>query len=297
MKSKIKLNTVILFICSIIAFASLIYILYHVNTNLVVAINVFHTKFESIHYLTGFSHGFVLLFHIYAIYYIFLHFRQFSALKWFRILLLILGVISLFSMGVEKVMIDEIAREYRHGFGINELYILNLAYIINMIFCIFLFVLLLRSFKLINLEIADTAPVDENLFIIGHSLGIISGITGIWFTLHMIKFLGSQIMMDRFWVFIPFYLLFLVPYSLAILYWLSVKRKQQINEWYDEKQVQDMLKSSLVTLVLSMPGLALLLLFRVPHGIFWLIYYLFMVLLLFSASTLYFFKIKDISNE
>ncbi|MBN1388323.1 MAG: hypothetical protein JW965_07745 [Bacteroidales bacterium] len=212
----------------------------------------------------------------------------------FRIILLVAGVISLFSVGVEKIMVDEIAKEYRHGLGINELYILNLAYIINMVFSIFIFIFLLRTIRLINLENTTTVPVDENLFIIGQSLGIISGIVGIWFTLHMITFVGSEIMMDKFWVFIPFYILFLVPYSLAILYWLSVKRKQRIREWYDEKQIQDMLKSSLVTLVLSVPGLAVLLLFQVPHGIFWIVYYVFLVLTLFSASTLYFFKLKDI---
>lgn len=296
MNSKIKLNTDILLICSIIAFASLIYILYQVNTNLVVAINIFHTKFELIHYLVGSGHLFVLLFHIYSILYIFLHFRRFAALRSFKILLLILGVISLFSVGVEKVMVDEIAREYRHGLGINELYILNLAYIVNMGFSVLMFVFLLRTVKLLNMENTGIISVDENLFIIGQSMGIISGLTGIWFTIHMIKFVGPEIMLEKLWVFIPFYLLFLVPYALAILYWLSVKRKQRIQEWYDEKQVRDMLKSSMVTLVLSVPGLAVLLLFHVSHGIFWLIYYVFLILLLFSVSTLYFFKLKDIRN-
>lgn len=296
MKSKLKLNTVTLLISSIIAFAGLVYILYQVNTNLVIAINIFHTKFEAIHYLVGFGHLFVLLFHIYAIVYIFLHFRRFTALRSFKVLLLIMGVISLFSMGVEKVMIDEIAREYRHGMGINELYILNLAYIINVCFSVFMFIFLLKTVKLIHLENKEATPVEENLFIIGQILGLISGIVGIWFTLHMITFVGSGIMMGRLWVFIPFYILFLVPYALAILYWLSVKRKQRIQEWYDEKQVQDMLKASLSTLILSIPGMAVLLLFQVPHSIFWLIYYVFLVLMLFSASTLYFFKLKDIVN-
>ncbi len=296
MKSKLKLNTVTLLISSIIAFAGLVYILYQVNTNLVIAINIFHTKFEAIHYLVGFGHLFVLLFHIYAIVYIFLHFRRFTALRSFKVLLLIIGVISLFSMGVEKVMIDEIAKEYRHGMGINELYILNLAYIINVCFSVFMFIFLLKTVKLIHLENKEATPVEENLFIIGQILGLISGIVGIWFTLHMITFVGSGIMMGKLWVFIPFYILFLVPYALAILYWLSVKRKQRIQEWYDEKQVQDMLKASLSTLILSIPGMAVLLLFQVPHSIFWLIYYVFLVLMLFSASTLYFFKLKDIVN-
>jgi hypothetical protein len=293
MRLKIKLNTGVLLICSIISFAVLLYILYQVNTNLVAAINIYHTEFETVQYLIGSGHLFILLFHLYAIIYIFAHFRCFTAFKLLKTVLLILAVISLFAMGVEKVMVDEIAREYRHGFGINELYILNSAYLINMAFSIVVFFFLLRTFKLINSEDPKVIRIDETIFIIAQYMGILAGITGVLFTLHMMQFVRQDLLMDKFWVFIPFYLLFLIPYVLVVFYWLSIKRKEHLHDWYDEKQIQDMLKSSFSTLLLSVPGLAVLLVFQIPHPFFWLLYYIFLILLLFSSSTFYYFKIKD----
>ena len=79
-----------------------------------------------------------------------------------------------------------------------------------------------------------------------------------------------------------------------VLYWLSLKLKQRINNWYDEKQLQDILKSSLTTLLLSVPGLALFLFIKIPDHFYYFLYNIFLILLIFSSSTLYFFKIKDI---
>ena len=294
MKLKVKTNSIILLICSIISFSGLIYILYMINTNLVESLNIYHTKFEMVHFLIAFGHIFVFLFHLYAFIYIFVHIRHFKTLRLFKTVLLILGVVSLFAIGIEKVMIDEIAREYRLGWDISEIYILNSAYFVNIVFSLLIFVFLLRTFKLINLENSKSQHVDEDIFVIAQYLGIFSGITGIVFTLHMIRFVTKHILINKLWVFIPFYVLFLIPYGLAVLYWLVLKRRVRIHDWYDEKQMQDILRSSLVTLLLSVPGIAILMMFHIPHTFFYLIYYIFMILLLFSASTLYHFKIKDV---
>ena len=135
--------------------------------------------------------------------------------------------------------------------------------------------------------------IDETIFTIAQFMGIFAGLMGILFTLHMLLFIRKDILSEKFWVLIPFYIMFLIPYALAGLYWLSLKLRQRIKDWYDEKQLQDMLKSSFVTLLLSVPGLALMLMFPIPHSIFWIFYYISMIMLLFSGSTLYYFKIKD----
>jgi hypothetical protein len=222
-----------------------------------------------------------------------MHFRHYQALMKFKTALLILGVISLFAIGVEKVMIDEIAREYRHGLGISELYILNFAYLINMIFSLLMFLLLLRSYKLIDAQESGAQNVDEKIFIIAQGLGIFIGLTGLYFTLHMLCFVDQNILLQKFLVFIPFYIMFLMPYMLAIIYWFTIKYKIKDKDWYDEKQLRDMHRASFTTLLVSIPGLALLVLFQVSHVFFVLIYYIFFVLLIFSFSTLYYFKIKD----
>ena len=293
MNARIKNNTGILFIFSIISFASILYILYHVNTNLIQALNIYKTDFGTIHYLIGLAHLLVLFFHLYAIIYIFIHFRYFQELKLLKTNLLILAVISLFAIGVEKVMIDEIAREYRHGMGINEIYLLNFAYLINMAFSLLMFLFLLKTFKLMTPADKKDNNIDEKIFVIAQYMGILAGLTGLLFTFHMLHFVRKEILVDKYWVFIPFYVMFLTPYALAVLYWLALKFKQRIEDWYDEKQLQDMFRSSFMTLILSVPGLALLLLFQIPHPIFWIFYYIFLIILLFSSGTLYYFKIKD----
>jgi len=114
---------------------------------------------------------------------------------------------------------------------------------------------------------------------------------GLFLTFNLI---GDKIRLEKFWVYVPFYLLLLIPYILVVLYWLFLKRKQKIAEWYDEKQFQDILKASLITLLLSIPGLLVLLLIEIPHPVYWFLYYIFLVIFLFSSSSLYFFKIKDL---
>jgi hypothetical protein len=190
-------------------------------------------------------------------------------------------------------MIDEIAREYRHGFGISELYILNIAYLTNAVFSLLMFLFLLKSFGLNAAEHVESGQIEEIIFIITQWMGIAAGATGVWFTLHMIRFVDNNLLINKIWVLIPFYVLFLAPYVLALLYWFVIKRRQRIQDWYDEKQIQDMLRSSLSTLILSIPGLLIPLLFTVSGSVFWIIYYIFMILFIFSVSTLYFFRIKD----
>ena len=188
-------------------------------------------------------------------------------------------------------MFDEIAREYRLGLDVSEVNVLCVAYVINIIFDIIMFLLLFKIFRKSELDSAKDAFADEKVFTIAQCMGILSGFLGIYFTF---KLISLQIKVEKIWIYIPFYILFLIPYSLAVIYWLSLKAKKKISEWYDEKQFQDILKSSLTTLLLSVPGLAILLFFELPDSFYWLVYYIFLVLLLFSCNTLYYFKIKDI---
>ena len=69
---------------------------------------------------------------------------------------------------------------------------------------------------------------------------------------------------------------------------LLMKLRDKPADWYDEKQWQDISKAALVTLVLSIPGMALLFFVSTPLGMFWFTPYIFLALFLFSGSTLYF---------
>ena len=186
MKLKMKTNNSILLILSIISFSCLIYILFQVNTNLVEALNIDKSKFDTFDYIMGFGHIFILLFHFYAIIFIFVHFHRFKELKILKAVLLILGVISLLAIGGEKVMVDEIAREYRFGSDIGELHFLNFAYMINMAFTILLFSFILKTFRLSDFNNSRDEFVDEKIFTIAQCLGILSGVMGLVLTFNLI---------------------------------------------------------------------------------------------------------------
>ena len=111
MKSKIRVNHLILFILSTVSFCCLSYILFQINTNIVEAINIYHEELDIYDFVTIIGYLFIVVFHLYSIIFIFSHFRNDNEFKWLKVILLILGIGSLFAIGVEKVMVDEIAKE------------------------------------------------------------------------------------------------------------------------------------------------------------------------------------------
>ncbi|MBG0859667.1 MAG: hypothetical protein IQL11_09205, partial [Bacteroidales bacterium] len=256
MKTKIKTNDIILLLSAILSFFCLVFIIYRVNTDPEAALNIDKSRFGILDYIMGAGHLIVLLFHVYAIIFIFMHFRHFKELRLFKTGLLIIGIISLFSIGVEKIMIDEIAREYRAGMEISEISILTIAYILNIIFSLLIFFFVLRTFSLRKDYYPEVKSVEEEIFTIAQYMGIISGIMGLSMIFSLTR---KDIPADKLAFYIPFFILFLVPYALAVLYWLSLKLREKISSWYDEKQLHDIMKASLTTLLLSFPGLALFL--------------------------------------
>jgi len=269
----------------------LIFILFQVNTNLVEAINIYHTAFGLLDWSIGLAHLYVLCFHIFAILFLLSGRIVNERSKTFNSALLVFALLSLLAMGVEKVMVDEVAREYRLGSDISELNILNLAYLFNLAFAALLCYFVLKMKKTGTGNSGRDSARDERIFIIAQYMGLVSGLLGLLLTFDLI---AKEMAASRLWIYIPFYLLCTIPYLLAVLYWLSLKLRQRIVEWYDEKQFQDILKSSLSTLLLSVPGLAVAVFAGISSALYMFLYYLFLVLLLFSGGTLYFFKLKDI---
>ena len=213
---------------------------------------------------------------------------------------LITGCFSLFSLAVQKVMWDEIGHEL--GIGgetvvvaliatiktmiiIGEMIILSVMMVVNAVFIIMTVVLVVKTPP----EASQTPRpgAEENVITTANVMGIVSGFMGL---IQTIMLIGNRISLEDAWVYIPFYLLFLFPYCLAVLYWVSLKFRVSIRDWYDEKQVRDMMKSALATLVMSAPGMAVLFIVRPSVTIWWLPYSLFLVLTLFSGGTLYFFR-------
>ncbi len=286
MKKNFSSSSIITLVLSLVTFLWLLFHFHRIRTDLPGVLRFDFSDYSDI--LIGTGYLVMLLFHVAAFIFVFKQARFMNQFGGRQMLTLLLGIVSLFAIAMEKVMYDEIAHEMSVEYPVpSEVSLLYGCLTVNALFCVVMMVAAYRA--LVRVPLTVNAPIskDERVFTIAQVMGIASGIMGLLLTIFII---GRQTPSERFWIYIPFYLLFLIPYALAVLYWLVIKRRERLADWYDEKQVRDVLKGSLTALILSVPGLFILALVRRPLGFYWFPYYLFLVLSLFSVSTLYYFK-------
>jgi len=231
---------------------------------------------------------FLLVFHVFSFLFLINQIWHVGSRRTLLVLALVLGIVSLFSIGIEKVLYDEIGHEYyAEGGRPGEVSLLYIPYSFNLVFILLSTFIAFRSGKARREEQIQSR--DEVVFTVAQFMGIISGILGLFLTLSLQQL---QISAGSVWKYLPFYALFVLPYAVTVVYWLLLKRRLKVSDWYDEKQWRDISRASLITLLISVPGMALLLLVQKSILFYWFPYYLFLTLLVFSCCTLYFFKMK-----
>ena len=285
MNKKLTLSGVMTLMLGLVTFLWLLFHMYQLRADVLGMLQISHTEFD---YISIAGYHAMLLFHASAFLFMFMYARYLKRFSAWWILALGFGIVSLFAIAVEKVMYDEIVREMIMEFEFpGEISILYICLGINLLFSIIMMAAVFHSLPLVSATGNTPMPKDERIFNMMHVMGIVSGVTGLLLTYSLIE---GRRPVEQFWVFIPFYLLFLAPYGVAALYWLTMKWRERMADWYDEKQVRDTMKASLTTLLLSVPGLAMLALIQRSLEFYWFPFYLFMILSLFSVSTLYYFK-------
>jgi len=141
MKTKFKLLSKVTFILGFISFVSILYVLYKLNFDLLAVIDK-----TSIDYPALVGYLFIILFHILALIFLIAHFRYYKSSQVLRIITMIAGIFSLFAIGGEKVLFDEIAREYVLGWEIiGEIIIVQILLFCNLIFCFLTFILIFKT--------------------------------------------------------------------------------------------------------------------------------------------------------
>jgi hypothetical protein len=197
----------------------------------------------------------------------------------------LLGLLSLFGLMGDFSLLNDIGRETRlTGRPQSEWDVLAVVLAVHALFFLLMIALVVRTFRRLRREApAETAAKDEILFVTAQALGVVCGAAGLWVNF---SFLAREIPGRQFVFLLPFYFLMLLPYGLAALAWFIAQRRHKPCEWYDEKQWRDIGRAALVTLLLSLPGMALLLLVGKPLGMFWFPHYIFLVLFLLSGTTL-----------
>jgi hypothetical protein len=227
------------------------------------------------------------LFHIPAILSIILRIQFFKRMDWKGGLALALGLLSLFSLMGDYSLLNDIGKEARlTGEPQSEWFVLYVVMIFHLLFFLAMLGLVIQTFREMKAEPRPEAVFkDEILFNTAQGLGVVCGAAGLWVNF---TFMLRGIPPRQHVFLIPFYLLILLPYGLAVLAWLLLKRGGKPADWYDEKQRQDLAKAALATLILSLPGMGFLFLLPKPLGMLWFPHFIFLALLLLSGSTLFF---------
>lgn len=210
------------------------------------------------------------------------------------IVLLIIGSISFIAMFFHWGALTDILKEYPVGLEINnELKAIWISHILHFSFIIYSVIYLIRARKLPNTNKPLSSLIGEQLFVSLHIIGIVCGISGLLIVL--VDFYFRVNPQSYKWAIIPYSLFVFIPYLLVLLGWFFHAISNKESGWYDEKQKFDIYKSSTFTLLVSIPLMFSLFLFNYNSvdgivSILWLPFYLFVVLSIFSISSLYNFK-------
>lgn len=212
--------------------------------------------------------------------------RQFTLGK---VVALVLGVLCMILLIVDKVMIDEIGRELRLAWETQgEWIILYGAMFIQLFYGLVVLTYLISECRRSKEAGSHIIGIrDETVFVMAQIMGVISGVVGLWSNY---SFIRGQTHANDWLILLPFYLLIFMPYALTVCYWIVMRLGVRLADWYDEKQWRNVTSAGLITLLLSIPGMASLFLVSQPIQMLWFPHFLFLIVLLFSASTLILFK-------
>ncbi|MFC1727252.1 hypothetical protein ACFL0Y_01890 [Patescibacteria group bacterium] len=230
-----------------------------------------------------------LTFCLMVFYHLVKHFKNAKKISLFYLSLLLINVLSLLFIFSDLALISDIGKQYEHRLAQPEWLVLYLVMTGQLISALIL--TWANHFRLGKQKQLGQIAKDSNIFIIAQYVGVICGLMGLAFT--SLNFLFPRpLWMIKLHVSMTAVFL-LAPYLLIVGCWFMIKIKEKPKGWYDEKQIQDIGHSSLLTVALSVAvmGLIYFLNFNQPEGILsviWFPFYLFLVLLLFSLGNLYF---------
>jgi hypothetical protein len=289
MDKKVKLSSLITLILGCFSFSWIVYDLVAFETirPLTVAFQELGPREETLGTFVWLGYLVVLFFHISAIVTILLQLQSHKKSAVLKGIALFFCILSLFALMGDYSLLNDIGKEYKIGMEVEgEWFVLYVVTLFHALTHLVIFIFLFRSwhdFK--KKENSEMVIKKEVLFITAQFIGIACGAVGLWTNF---SFLTREIQPANYGDILPFYILCFLPYGMVAFLWLLERFRDKPADWYDEKQWQDIARAALLTLVLSIPGMALLFFLSHPLGIFWFTHYIFLVLFLFSCCTLFF---------
>lgn len=273
-------------------FNSIIYIMLHLKINQGLDIAGLTDRMSV---YAGVSTIFLTLFHFAAIATILLTLRVAVKDSVLQSFMFFLSIISLVMIAGDFALCSDIVKEYKAGFTeglLSEFVILYFSQLIHLIFLVFAVMLIVITAKksLAANGIKNPALKDEAIFLDVQYVGIFTAIMGL-------VILIALSLITPFWTIkkgiITLCIVLLLPYIMIVAYWILLKIREKITEWYDEKQLQDVTKASFISMIVSMAILAAFFLIQNLYSSFalmsviWFPLYFFIIMLVFSSIVLY----------
>lgn len=291
---KITLGFLILSIPAFI-YNLILYIRIEIKTVDFELINALVSKTET---FAGLSFILMVFFHFAAIFTIILKLKTAARESIFFAFTFFISILSLLMIFGDFTLIGDVVKEYYAGLpGIeSEFAILYLSQLLHLIFYI-LFIIFIIKNNLLKRQTGqnngDVAAKDEAVFINAQYIGIFTGTMGLFILIALSVF--SPLWAIKKGI-VALCAILVIPYAAIVIYWLVIKIRERVTEWYDEKQFQDVTKAGLVSFVSSIIILASFFIIQNTLAKFpllfviWFPLYFFMALLIFSGYILYLSK-------
>ena len=238
------------------------------------------------------------VFHLSAMLTLILQLNFFKRDNFLRAFLFFTGITSFLMLFGDSALSSDISKEYVFGLP-SEFIILFFSQALHFIFYVLMLVLLVMTRRSVTEGREEIVLKDDSIFINAQYIGILSGASGLVlvsvFTLVCETLYPLPLWATKAGIIVTS-LISIIPYILIVFYWLIIKFREKTGEWYDEKQYQDIAKASLLTLIVSVIIMTVIFFIQYFVSAFgfitytWFPFYIFLVLLLFSSSTLYFSK-------
>lgn len=289
--------TISFFIISILAFFYnfIFYIRIEIRT---IHLELINTLISKVEIYAGISVILIIIFHISAILTMILKLKAAEKENIFLSFIFFISIISLIMVFGDFALITDIIKEYNAGLsGIeSEFVILYFSHFIHLLFyCLIIIFIVLNNKikKRTGRSDAELPLKDEAIFINAQYIGIFTAVLGL-------GILTALSLSTPLWAIrkgiVAVCAMLVVPYVSIVTYWVVIKIREKVAEWYDEKQFQDVTKAGFVSFLSSIAILAIFFIIqntldKFPLlGVIWFPSYFFIVLLIFSGSLLYFSK-------
>ncbi|MCL5072748.1 MAG: hypothetical protein M1308_17920 [Actinobacteria bacterium] len=246
----------------------------------------------------GISIILIIIFHLSAILTIILNLKAADRESIFLSFIFFISIISMIMVFSDFALIGDIVKEYNAGLsGIgSEFAVLYFSQFAHLLFYCLIIIFIIsanRAKRRIVRSDAEVPLKDEAIFINAQYIGIFTAVLGL-------GILTALSLSTPLWAIkkgiVAVCAMLVIPYASIITYWLVIKIRERVTEWYDEKQFQDVTKAGFISFLSS---IAILTIFFIIQNtlskfpllsVLWFPLYFFMILLIFSGSILYFSK-------